>query len=240
MTESSNYYLARKQELSAAFRGAAEGARQFWEPEFGAERAQAMAREAVSKFDELLTGFPDVGGELNWLSHLIPVAAWYVALYQSMKANGKTAEEVGKLVYDLNALQIKYSPKEKALEEGAKMFTPEAFDRMQEWAAWTQKRELPANWVAEFIPGDGKEFDFGYDYSECALFKYLKAQGVPEVAPYVCICDFQDSVAKGTGLRREKALAYGDGLCNFRYKKGGPVSQDWSTEIIAIRSRKSR
>ena len=237
---SESYYMAHKRELAEAFGGVVEGAKQFWEQKFGLERAAKMGQEATALFDRLLPGLPDVGGERNWLAHLIPVAAWYVALYAPMKASGKRPEDVGKLVYDLLGFQLQAVPKEQALAEGAKMFTREGLDKMREWAVWTQKREFPANWVAEFVPGDGKAFDFGYDYSECAILKYLEARSVPELAPYVCACDFPASTANGTGLQRIKALAYGDSICNFRYKRGGPVLQDWSTEAATIKSRMPR
>jgi hypothetical protein len=237
MSEPSGYYLVRRREISEAFLGVAEGASQFWASEFGQEQACAMVREAVATFDGLLPHLPDVGGDRNWLAHLLPVAAWYVALYSPMKARGKTAEDVGRLVYDLNEMKLQCAQKEEALRQGEEMFTRESLERMRAWASWTQERELPANWVAEFVPGDGQDFDFGYDYSECAILKYLTGQGVAELAPYICVCDFQDSAAKGSGLRRTRSLTYGDSLCDFRYKRGGPIPQDWSTEIAVIRSR---
>lgn len=49
--------------------------------------------------------------------------------------------------------------------------------------------------------------------------------------------DFPRSKAYGTGLRRTKTLAAGDGVCNFRYKKGRPVVNDWSTEIGRLRAK---
>ena len=35
----------------------------------------------------------------------------------------------------------------------------------------------------------------------------------------------------GTGLRRQGTLAQGDALCDFRYKKGRAVVQDWQSEV---------
>ncbi len=49
--------------------------------------------------------------------------------------------------------------------------------------------------------------------------------------------DFLKSAAIGSGLRRAKTLAQGDDICDFRYKKGRPVVQNWDAEIDLIRSR---
>jgi len=235
-----NYYLLHKNKLTRAFQETLDGARQFWAPEFGAAKAGQMSQQATALFKTLLPKLPDVGGEANWDTQFLPVAAWYVALYKPMREHGKTAEDVGKLVYELNLISLKSMTKEKAAAEQEKMFSRDHLDKMQKWADWTQKQEFPANWVARFIPGDGKEFDYGYEYSECALVKYFRSQGVPELAPYVCLNDFTNSASIGSGLYRTKTIAQGDSVCNFRYKKDRPVVQNWTTEIALIRSRMSQ
>ena len=231
------YYALREEVLKAAFHQIADGAQEVWRPEFGADKSRIMAQEALATFDRLFAGFPDVGGERNWDTQFIPVAGWYLALYIPMRSVGKTAEDVGRLIYDLYKASLEATPKEETAREGDDLLNPNSLAAMASWAKWTQKREYPANWVATFVPGDGKEFDYGYNYTECGLVKYFRSQGAPESAPYVCLNDFLKSAAIGSGLRRAKTLAQGDEVCDFRYKKGRPVVQDWDTEIDRIRSR---
>jgi hypothetical protein len=57
--------------------------------------------------------------------------------------------------------------------------------------------------------------------SECAVVKFLAAQGSPELAPYICPVDILYSEALGWGLRRTTTLAEGSVRCDFRFKKGG-------------------
>lgn len=234
---SGDYYLTHQAELENAFKQALEGAEQFWAPEFGAERAAAMSSQAMEKFQQLVPNFPDVGGERNWDSQFIPIAAWYVSLYSVMRAQGKSAEDVGHLVYRIYQIELEHTPQAEAKAEGEALFSPASQAQMRDWADWTQQRTYPANWVARFIPGDGKSFDYGYDYSECGLVKYFRAQGVPELAPYVCLNDFIKSASIGSGLVRTTTIAQGDKVCNFRYRKGGEVRQNWESEIALIRSR---
>ena len=111
---------------------------------------------------------------------------------------------------------------------------------MKKWTEQTQKGEYPANWIYRFIQGSGDDFDFGIDYAECALVKYLTSLGVPELAPFVCMIDFPDSMYHNTGLERLKAIGYGDEICNFRYKKGREVRQTRYSEISLIQARMSR
>ena len=220
------YYLARRQELAADFLQVIKGVIQLWEDEFGYEQSQVMAVQALTLFDRLIDGFPDIGGEANCMVHLIPMAAWYVALYRPMKENGKKAEDVGKLLYEVRNDREEKNPGENAHEEEERFSYQESLEKLRKWAFSTQKRKYPADWVCTFIPGNGGDFDFGYDYTECALIKYLTAQEVPELAPYVCQIDFSDNGFLSTGFQRTKAMGYGDDICSFRYRGGRSVLQD--------------
>lgn len=235
-----SYYLAQKEELMEEFREFVKEAIRLWEPEFGADSAKEMAEEAIVAYEGLIPVFPDVGGEHNFLSYVIPFAARFAALYPPMRKKKKTAEDTGKLVYDLAELMQKKIPREIAVQQWEQFFSQSAYDRMERWTAWTRMRQYPGNWVCTFVRGNGRDFDFGIDYSECAVVKFLTALGVPELVPFVCINDFPESACNDSGLERTQAIGYGDKICNFRYKKGRKVTRNWSTEIAEIRSRSSR
>lgn len=229
--------LADQTMLRKAFQDFNEGAFQYMSQMYNIEVARSISNDAEKQFETLLSSIPDLGSSRNIVINDFPFALWYVAYLRPMKAQGKTAEELGKMIYELFETELCKMSEATRLSEGAQLFTAEYIKKLQEWATWTQKREYPDNWVATFVPGDGSDFDYGYDYSECAIVKYLKAHGAEEVAPYICLNDFIRSRAYGTGLRRTKTIAQGDGICNFRYKKGRLVTQDWDTEIAIIRSR---
>lgn len=224
--------------LQAAFAGVVEGAEQYWRPAVGAARAQQMGVEARAAFAAQLPGLPEVGASDSPDAMYIPVAAWFVALYRPMRAVGMDAEDVGRIVYQLYRYQLGQQDPTALQAEGERLFAAQA--QFRRWAETTLRREYPANWVAHFVPGDGKHFDFGYDYTECGVVKYLRAQGVPELAAFVCLNDFSKSAAQGTGLVRSQTLAQGDACCNFRYRKGRVVTQGWDSEIALIRARQAR
>jgi hypothetical protein len=226
-----NYYLAHREELLKDFRNTNAGAREYLRAKYGENLARTVCREAAGRFEALLPNLPDVGGARNRVIQDIPIAGWYAAFYGPMKDHGRSAAEVGRLIYDLNQIELGSIPPDQARAQGAAQFTPAYIEKLRDFCAWTQKREYPGNWVATFVPGDGGEFDYGYDYSECAMVKYLRAQGALEVAPYVCLNDFLQSRTLGTGLHRTQTIAQGNAICNFRYQQGRAVTQDWSTEV---------
>lgn len=232
-----NYYLEHRDELVKGFKDLLGGVRQMTAAEFGEEKSGLLAERALKKFESLLPEMPEVGGAKNIDTEFIPIAAWYVALYDAMRQWGKSPEDVGRLIYTLN----EYSPAPPdAKEKGAAVFAPEGQAELMAWAKWTQQKEYAAGWVAYHLQGDGQDYDYGIDYRECGVVKYLTAQQMPELAKYVCANDFIKSRNYGTGLVRSKTIARGDGICNFRYKKDGPVLQNWQSEVALIEKTSSK
>ncbi|MHB8109722.1 MAG: L-2-amino-thiazoline-4-carboxylic acid hydrolase [Syntrophorhabdaceae bacterium] len=228
------YYIAQKAVLMKNYQDTLKGAGQLLLPEMGFNRAEKITRDALANFEKLIPDMPDAGGSLNPIASLIPVAGWYIALYGPMREMGKKAEDAGKILYELSRRQFDAVPYNKRKEMEKVYFSPKYIEQMSGFASWTQKRQFPGNWVTTFVKGDGT-FDYGVDYTECALEKYCRREGVPEMTPYICLGDFLDSKTYGSGLARTKTLATREGVCNFRYKKGRPVVQDWGTEIDKIR-----
>ncbi|MCF7791824.1 MAG: L-2-amino-thiazoline-4-carboxylic acid hydrolase [Victivallales bacterium] len=197
--------------------------------------ADKITKNAFSEYKALVVELADVGGKKNPDSKFLNIAAWYLAYYRAMKPYGKTAEDVGRMIYQLNKITWKHYPENKAEKKCAAFFSVKGIKEMKKWCKWTQKREYPANWIAKFVQGEGKEFDFGYDYSHCGVCMYLYAYNARELAPFVCTNDFLKSKKLNTGLYRTKTIAMGDEFCNFRFKKGRKVTQSWDTEIEKIR-----
>lgn len=214
-----NWYEANREKLLAEFRDTNAGMMALARPRLGGKSADDAAREAEAGFSRLLPGLPDVGGEANRNLPFLVQAAWLVALYRPLAARGLSADEVGKMYFDLCAQSLAQAPAQAMLARGAAAFTPEALAATRAWALETQKRRYPADWVASYVEGDGATFDYGYDYVECGALKYFRAQGAADVAPWYCRNDFTISKIMGTGLFRTGTLADGAPRCDFRYRR---------------------
>jgi hypothetical protein len=95
-------------------------------------------------------------------------------------------------------------------------------EKLKALATRSQKRQYPEDWVMTFVEGNGQDFTYGVDVTECAIQKYLAKQGAPELTRYLCLTDYVSSETMGRGLVRNKTLAEGCALCDFRYKQGRP------------------
>jgi len=91
-------------------------------------------------------------------------------------------------------------------------------------ATESQKRKYPESFIMTYVKGNGQDFDYGVDYTECAICKFLSAQNALELAPYMCDTDKIGSEMLGWGLTRTMTLAKGGEKCDFRFKKGGKTN----------------
>jgi len=74
--------------------------------------------------------------------------------------------------------------------------------------------------VFDIIEGDGQTFEFGVDYTECGIVKYLTQQAAAELAPYLCWLDYPMCSAMKVKLVRTETIAQGCERCNFRFAHG--------------------
>ncbi|WP_232286114.1 L-2-amino-thiazoline-4-carboxylic acid hydrolase [Solidesulfovibrio carbinoliphilus] len=225
------FYVTNRDRLLADFKGVCAGAETWLAARTSGPTAKTVAADALRRYETLLPGIPDIGGQSNRNQPFLTMAGWLTALTQAMREKSLPAKDAGRLLYDLYAADWAAVPPQKAKAMGASLFSPAYFASLEDWAATSQKRQHPGDWVGKAVPGDGKTFDLGYDYTECGAVKYFKAQGVAEVAPYYCLNDFLASRAQGTGLVRTGTIAQGAPVCDFRYKRDRPVTQNWDTEV---------
>ncbi|MDP4093082.1 MAG: L-2-amino-thiazoline-4-carboxylic acid hydrolase [Bacillota bacterium] len=181
------------------------------------QEVQQITKETKEEFVRLLPQIPYIGGDDCILTENLEQSAVALAFYNVEKKHGKSVEEIGDIIDDslINSLK-----KESSLYKRFVGLLSNYLGRgiIKKDAIDSQKREYPGGWVSTYIDGDGKSFDYGYDYSECGIVKFYKQQNASALMPYMCKVDFIYSDAYGQGLNRTETLADGCQKCNFRYK----------------------
>ncbi len=220
MPNPSNYYTARKARFLWEFDLVAKSARSVLDRYFIGEDVNALVADARREFESLIPQLPYIGGKQPFTEFVV-FTGMLLAMYRVAKAHGKIAEQTGELVYEIGRAFLKSSPRFLL-----RLFAPMNFSRrylnsLRQGAAESHQRQHPEGYVYDFIEGDGKTFDYGVDYLECASCKFLAKQSASELAPYLCPVDILYSETLGWGLRRTQTLAEGASKCDFRFKKGG-------------------
>jgi len=222
-----HYYLARKPEIQAQFNTHAEAWRPFLVNCYGEEFASAVLRETRQQYEVLIPEIPYIGGDENPMTRHLVRSTTSLVFYKAMKARGKTAEEVGKIIYDAVEVSVRQIPSLPGPELSSVYIVEE-----KERARKSQERRYSGNWVWEFVEGDGVEFDYGRDFLECGTQKLYHAHEAEEFLPYYCYLDFVTHRTIGWGFTRTKTLAEGDERCDFRNKKGGETKKGWPPSFL--------
>jgi hypothetical protein len=199
---------------------------------YGEEGAATVSRETLAEFERLLPSLPYIGGKENPLSRELIRSAGALALYRTLQQRGGTVEEAGEIIhYGLEAMLYSI-PSLLRRGMGWLQFTGWQLGKMREAAGRSQGREYDSDWVYELIEGDGETYDWGVDFYECGIVKYLQAQGAEELTAYLCNTDYRAAGAMGTGLQRTMTLAWGCEKCDFRYKQGRPTPKAWPPQFV--------
>jgi len=235
-------YVPQKSQLLKDFSKSVAHVKEVLVARYGQEQADAIVAESRQEYDALIPHIPFIGPRNPLLIFVLPTSR-YLALYRTLQRHGQTVEHVGQLVYEMAGAEVKAMPRLVRRAIAYLWFSPWFLDRLRRRAERSQLREYPGGYVLDFVEGNGRDFDYGIDYTECASCKLLQAQDALELAPYVCAVDRVTSEMLGWGLSRTTTLAEGGDRCDFRFKKGGkthvPVPQSLSASEREAAARRT-
>jgi hypothetical protein len=185
---------------------------------FGAASIDTVLAEMRASYVVLIPDIPYIG-QINFhLQWHIPNAE-KLAEYLVAKEYGVTMLEFSQLHLDkaLNDLLSMPDP----VKIGSMQFGPMAETGMQLKAAESQLRIYPEAHVFTFVKGNGIDFDWGLDYTQCPnVILYSRHGAADLVYPLVCTQDDVAGFAMRTGYRRTTEIARGGAICDLRWKEG--------------------
>ena len=215
-----DYFVSRRHRLLKDFDRLMKRARTALVSQYGREFSGTLVQESREEYSRLIPEIPYVG-QNRILVRFMTGTAQSLATYRVLRDHGKTVEEAGKLYYLVCKAILDSYPGTVRWLIGRASFSKLFLRAAKRAALESQKRLYTGGYVFSFVDGDGREFDYGVDYSECGGCKFLSKQGAAELAPYICTADIVYSKAFGWGLIRTKTIAEGFEKCDFRFKKGG-------------------
>ncbi len=222
-SDPAEYYIVRKHKLLKGLDKEMGYTKELYVSRFGDKLADTIGIEIRREYEHLLPQLPYIGGTRNFMTRILVACAGYLAIYKVLKGRGMPTEEIGRFIYDTSEVWFNKYPAAILHLVGKFGFTRFSIEGMKRAATESQRRLYPGNWVYTAIEGNGQEFDYGMDFTECAICKLYHAHRADEITPYVCSLDYITSEAFGQGAMRTMTLAEGAEKCDFRYKKGGPT-----------------
>lgn len=189
---------------------------------FNEKRAAELTARIRHEYQSLLKTAPDIGGSENMFTEWLNYGVYCLAVYRVISPKFMLKEQTGRVVFDIFQDMADY-PSWLLYLVGRIKYRAGYVDKLRRAAAQSQERRYPGDWVAKFVEGDGRDFDWGLDVIECGICKLYQAHGAAKFTPYVCLSDYVVSAAFNRGLVRQETLAEGGARCDFRYKKGRPT-----------------
>lgn len=231
--EIDNNFIRRKAELLKFFDKLMKNRKKALVSRYGADLADTIMKESRQEYESLIPQMPEMRDDDKTLERQLILCTVYLAIYKVMKRRGKTTEEIWELCDGMIKAYVSAIPRFVRWLARKRIFSKKELARQRKSAAISQKRLYPADFVFTFIEGKGKEFDWGIDFTECAMCKFYRNQNAEDFLPYICLTDKILSEAFGYGFVRTKTLAEGFDRCDFRWKKRGEIkvaSKVWKKE----------
>lgn len=157
--------------------------------------------------------------ELQYYSH-------FLALAKATERYGYSVHKVGNLIIKDAQDNINHKTEQEIEEERQNWFSVKKKNYKQT-ALYSQERKYSDDWIYYYIECEDGKFDFGLDFTECAIWNFFKKMGGQELMPYVCYTDFVWSEGVGLGLKRTETIVTEDGRCNLRWKNSSETQACW-------------
>lgn len=197
----------------------------------GAQHRAAIETALPAQLDRLLTLMPDPGWRAAQMRAFSIGGAIYIAVYLALREHGLTAEQTWAICEEATRLHFTRMPALQRWLLGKTMFSS-LWKLLSRWLAARSRQAPVGNWRLEYLPPQAGEYDYGIDYTRCAIFQLAQDAGAADFAPYICQSDAVGSSVLGWGLTRTQTLAQGGTHCNFRFRQGGQTDVRFRLPVV--------
>jgi len=232
MTEQTTYYTSMMPKMMRGFETMFRSAKKPLSSRMTPEQVDDVHQESREKYEGMIPQLPYIGGKKVSATGNVVGAAQVLSIALILEKKGMAEREIGQVMYDTMVACYDRIPKRLGSLIGKMMLSKRSLNKMRKSAMESQKRKYPEGFVSEVVSCEGTGFDYGYDYHECGVHKFYKAQGALKYLPYMCLSDYPMFKRLGIGFYRDKTIANGSGICTFRIKRKGQTPVAWPPENL--------
>ncbi len=230
-----DYYIKRKPKLLKNFSNHIEITRDILKNKYDEAKINEMFDQMKAEYEKLILEIPYIGGGKNSFTSLLVGAISSLAMFRILEKEGYTHREIGGFYYKFRDLHntIRKNSLEKIGKDPAQYpFESVYIDYAKRLCDTSKLRNYPDDWVADYIEGDGKTFEWGFNFHECGIHKVLKRLNAEKFTPFFCIADFSEANILGFGFFRTQSLGFGAPMCDHRYVKHYNTSRGWPPDDL--------
>lgn len=214
-----NFYIKNEKKLRAQFAKKQDSFEKVLLEDFSTPETQAILDSMDGRFQELLPRLPYIGGNSNLLTENLVVSAWFLSLYKALHERGHSDDYIGDLCYRIAEDFVNKQPKWAAHVQGWLAQTSLFKMMFRKLSNKSKKRQYPADFVVQYVGGDGQNYDYGFDFTECGICKLFHAENADNFTKHMCRIDYLTTSFNGIELIRTGTIANGAEKCDFRFRK---------------------
>lgn len=218
-----HYYTSHTTKLLKEFDRASRWFKPYLVDHYGRAFAEMVLQAAREEYERFIPRIPYIGGAKVHMTSDLLESVQLLALLRALRAWGRSPEELRDNILAGMRTRLERYPRWLLKLAGWRAFSKPFLRYLQQQGRESQERQYPDGFVFEVVIGDGHEFDWGLNLTECGICKFYQAQNAAEFLPLVCAIDYVLSDALGYGLVRTQTLVEGADHCNPRLKKGRPT-----------------
>ncbi|MBY9016192.1 MAG: L-2-amino-thiazoline-4-carboxylic acid hydrolase [Candidatus Lokiarchaeota archaeon] len=203
---------------------------------FDNKKSEELISQMKVEFEKILPNIPYIGGQKNPTTLVLVKCMSDLAIFRILEKAGFSFREIGEFHYNyvIAAHKLRKEALEKAGRDPSQYpFDPVYINYQKKLTEETQMKLYPDDWVMDFVEGgDGKNFEWGWDITECGVQKAYKKLGEEKYLPFICLGDYYEAEALGFGFSRDQTLGFGAPLCTHRFVKDYKTPRAWPPDDL--------
>ena len=222
-----NYYIKKIPRMMKQFNKLLHIGKKVLMEYFDESKIEDLAKVMRKEYETLIHQLPYIGGSKNIMSMYLIDSVSMLSVFRVLEKEGLKLLDIGKICYEFYETMNERRPR-----PSDQIFHKDYINIIKIVAKESQLKRYPEDWIMEFVEGDGKTFDYGFNFTECGVCKFFKQQGAEKYIPFICLADFAEARASGYGLKRTQTIGNGAPICDFRFSKDGKTPRGWPPEEL--------
>ena len=231
-----DFYVRKKSKFMKSFNERLAVVSEELYKKFDNKKSEELISQMKTEFEKILPDIPYIGGQKNPTTLVLVKCMSDLAIFRILEKAGFSFREIGEFHYNyvIAAHKLRKEALEKAGRDPSQYpFDPVYINYQKKLTEETQMKLYPDDWVMDFVEGgDGKNFEWGWDITECGVQKAYKKLGEEKYLPFICLGDYYEAEALGFGFSRDQTLGFGAPLCTHRFVKDYKTPRAWPPDDL--------
>ena len=229
---SKNYYEKTRPKMMKEFNLMFRVTQKLLIPYFDKNKIAELSEECKKHYINLFPELPYLGGNKSNSTINLIMGAIILSIIIPLEKEGLSKSQIGEIIFFTFDGYFKSKPLFIRYVIGKVASSRFFIHGLKKDIEKSLLRKYKEDFVLEHIKSTGQKFDFGYNYTECALHKLFTKKEKLQYLQYVCLGDYAMFKSYGIGFTRTQTIGNGAPICDFRFSKNTGTLSGWPPEKL--------